>query len=956
MAWLEKFPTELKLTKYEIEEHARGYGLDFFDVIFEVVDYRQMNQIAAYGGFPVRYPHWRFGMAYEQLAKGYAYGLQKIYEMVTNNDPCYAYLLRGNALVDQKLVIAHVYGHCDFFKNNLWFARTNRKMMDEVANHGSRVRTHMERHGVDQVESFLDVCHSIEDLIDPHQPFIQRRRERDTSLMEEEKPEEREVRRLRSKPYMDAYVNPAEFLRRQQEKLEEEKEREKRFPESPEKDVLRFLVEHAPLEGWQREILSIVREEAYYFAPQRQTKIMNEGWACLRSDALVFTEAGLVTMAELVDGRRAVQVSDGQERRRIIGWSKLGDRRTVRARTRRGYEVDGSTTHRVLLADGTWRRLDQLRVGDRVALSGGAGCWPEQRVPLSWRPSQRLRLEDVATRAGVSVWTVLRHKRGERAAHKAEVLDALLSRYAYDLAATGDGESLPGQPTVGQSDSEPAVGKAREWRWIEGRSTERAERRPRPAQPSDAREAARTGSACSRRAEIRIPEMVDERLAAFLGYVLSDGNVSKCKRVVSLTTGDEAQADRFAELAMRLFDLKPRKVQDGRRWRVHLYSLQLIAFLHYLGLRHGPCARQKAVPEVILRSPASVVAAFLSAYFDGDGHAGRTGVILSTFSEAIARVTQLILLNFGVLSSRRRQRDGGWRLHLAGNAARVFGERVGFGLERKQRALQAYVEAHRWFKRQECGDEVVTLELGRADVYDITVESTHRYAAQGFVNHNSFWHSTIMTQRALGDAEVVDYAEHHAGTMGVRPGRINPYKLGLELFRYVEDCWNKGKFGPEYEACDDLAVRRAWDRRLGLGRQKIFEVRRVYNDIGFIDAFLTEEFCEQQQLFTYAYNRQRQRWEIDSRDFRDVKEKLLFSLTNFGRPFIYVVDGNYRGRGELLLVHRYEGLGLEMPYAQATLQNLRRLWGRPVHLETAEDGRRILLSCEAEGRVTAGAG
>ena len=82
----------------------------------------------------------------------------------------------------------------------------------------------------------------------------------------------------------------------------------------------------------------------------------------------------------------------------------------------------------------------------------------------------------------------------------------------------------------------------------------------------------------------------------------------------------------------------------------------------------------------------------------------------------------------------------------------------------------------------------------------------------------------------------------------------------------------------------------------------------------------------------------------------------LFSLTNFGRPLIYVVDGNYRGRGELLLVHRYEGLGLEMPYAQATLQNLRRIWGRPVHLETAEDGRRILLSCEVEDRVTAGVG
>jgi stage V sporulation protein R len=100
----------------EIEEYARDYGLDFFEQIFEILDYKTMNEVAAYGGFPTRYPHWRYGMEYEQLSKGYAYGLSKIYEMVINNDPCYAYLLEGNSLVDQKLVIAHVCAHNDFFK------------------------------------------------------------------------------------------------------------------------------------------------------------------------------------------------------------------------------------------------------------------------------------------------------------------------------------------------------------------------------------------------------------------------------------------------------------------------------------------------------------------------------------------------------------------------------------------------------------------------------------------------------------------------------------------------------------------------------------------------------------------------------------------------------------------------------------------------------------------------
>ena len=116
---LAPFPEELLAAKKQIRERARSYGLDFFPVIFEMCDYEQMNQIAAYGGFPQRYPHWKFGMEYERLRKQHHYGLGRIYEMVINNDPCYAYLQESNALVDQKLVIAHVYGHSDFFKNNL---------------------------------------------------------------------------------------------------------------------------------------------------------------------------------------------------------------------------------------------------------------------------------------------------------------------------------------------------------------------------------------------------------------------------------------------------------------------------------------------------------------------------------------------------------------------------------------------------------------------------------------------------------------------------------------------------------------------------------------------------------------------------------------------------------------------------------------------------------------------
>ena len=95
---LKRFPAYLRDIQEEIEGHARNFGLDFFPILYEVLDYKTMNEVAAYGGFPTRYPHWRFGMDYEQLSKSYEWGLSKIYEMVINTNPAYAYLLEGNSL------------------------------------------------------------------------------------------------------------------------------------------------------------------------------------------------------------------------------------------------------------------------------------------------------------------------------------------------------------------------------------------------------------------------------------------------------------------------------------------------------------------------------------------------------------------------------------------------------------------------------------------------------------------------------------------------------------------------------------------------------------------------------------------------------------------------------------------------------------------------------------------
>ena len=481
-------PPELVEQQEKIEARARAYGLDFYPTLFELVDAEQLHAIAACGGFPVRYPHWRFGMEYEQLTKGYEYGLQKIYELVINNNPCYAYLLRGNAFADQKLVMAHVYGHADFFKNNAYFRHTNRKMMDVMANHGNRVRDYMERYGQEVVETFIDAVLSIDDLIDVHGVFIKRK---STSLIEEELSDSMD--RLPAKGYMDAFVNPKN-RRLQIAELAKQKNVEAlspATPKEPERDVMLFILEHAPLPDWQMDVLSMLRDEAYYFAPQAQTKIMNEGWA-------------------------------------------------------------------------------------------------------------------------------------------------------------------------------------------------------------------------------------------------------------------------------------------------------------------------------------------------------------------------------------------------------------------------------------------------------------------------SYWHSTIMTKHALDSSEVIHYCDHHSGTMASNPKRLNPYKLGLELFRDIENRWNRGQFGLEYDSCEDARQKAAWDTQAGLGREKIFQVRAIHNDVTFIDEFLTLEFVREHRLFTFGYNNAHEQYEIESREFPKVKQQLLFALTNSGRPIIQVLDGNHGNRGELYLVHQFCGAELSLEYARETLVNLQRLWTRPVHIETRIEDQRVIVSFDGK--------
>ena len=135
------------------------------------------------------------------------------------------------------------------------------------------------------------------------------------------------------------------------------------------------------------------------------------------------------------------------------------------------------------------------------------------------------------------------------------------------------------------------------------------------------------------------------------------------------------------------------------------------------------------------------------------------------------------------------------------------------------------------------------------------------------------------------EKDLICYADHCSGTLAGSRTRLNPYKLGLELYRDIEDRWNRGCFGEEYQNCDDYEERQHWNTHAGKGREKIFEVRRIHNDLTFVDEFLTYDFCRQHKLFQFGFNEGSGYYEIESRQFEEVKKALLFNLTNMtGNP------------------------------------------------------------------------
>jgi stage V sporulation protein R len=257
---------DLEYWDARIRDKVVEFGLDCYPQEFEACDHGQMLGYMAYSGMPSHYPHWSYGKSYEKLKTLYDYGVSGIpYEMVINSNPALAYLMRDNSLCLHILTIAHVYGHNDFFKNNFTFKSTRAEFtIGTFKAHADRVRRYVDTPsiGLDKVESFLDAAHSL---------ALQCRRNLAVKKLSED--EERQRQLSAAAPAYDPFAR----IHRRQEMVEPDM---RRVPPAPDEDVLLFVRDHNPfLQEWERDLLTIVHEEAQYFIPQIETKIMNEGWA-----------------------------------------------------------------------------------------------------------------------------------------------------------------------------------------------------------------------------------------------------------------------------------------------------------------------------------------------------------------------------------------------------------------------------------------------------------------------------------------------------------------------------------------------------------------------------------------------------------------------------------------------------------------------------------------------------
>lgn len=255
----------------EISRIAKNYGLDTYPNQLEIISAEQMMDAYASTGMPVMYPHWSFGKRFLNTEKSYRRGHMGLaYEIVINSNPCIAYLMEENTMTMQGLVIAHAaFGHNSFFKGNYLFRTWTdaEAIVDYLLFAKNYIQECEQRHGEKEVELLLDSCHALMNY------GVDRYKRPAKLSLEKEHAKQRD-----REAYLQSQVN--ELWKTLPKKHVEEKVSACHFPSEPQENILYFIEKYAPLlESWQREVIRIVRKVAQYFYPQRQTQVMNEGWA-----------------------------------------------------------------------------------------------------------------------------------------------------------------------------------------------------------------------------------------------------------------------------------------------------------------------------------------------------------------------------------------------------------------------------------------------------------------------------------------------------------------------------------------------------------------------------------------------------------------------------------------------------------------------------------------------------
>lgn len=302
-------PEDLKEYILIILQKCRDFGLDFFPTIVQPCTYDEISELAAYGGFPVRYPHWRWGMEYESLQRGFEYGMYRIFEMVIPTNPCIIYYLNSNTLVDNLTIIAHATGHNHFFKNNIYFGAIDTNMLNKMANHATRIRRYMSRWGNEKVSEFIDHVLRIDTLIDGSEAWTERTMP-DRNIVD--KREYYQPRRLnvdKDRLYMEPFLNTKEFRDKENENIaKKEMADEIGLFKEPTKNILGFIRDNAPLKPWQQDIVAMLYEESLYYAPMRITKTINEG-AASAIDHEIMSVQGFCSLGQKSDDMGIVEYS-----------------------------------------------------------------------------------------------------------------------------------------------------------------------------------------------------------------------------------------------------------------------------------------------------------------------------------------------------------------------------------------------------------------------------------------------------------------------------------------------------------------------------------------------------------------------------------------------------------------------------------------------------------------------